>query len=160
MNTSIRTAGTVTPPYREHSLSHNPVIRTVLKAGPDKLWGSKDLQELLGLCERSAQYLLTDGLPSVLRFPVKGRCRSVRKVTSGALLLYLIRNAREESQSEVLAALGVILEELPTDVLTQLIGYLQKKVLRRASRPVVVVSESEPGAPRQPGQLDLFSLAQ
>lgn len=157
MNASIKTAGEITPPCREHSLSHNPVIRAVIKAGSSKLWGTKDLEELLGVSERSAQCLLADGIPSSLKFPAKGSGRSVRKVTSGSLLLYLLKNAREEPQSEVLAALGLIVDELPTAVLSQLVGFLQKKITRRASRLVVVVSEAEPGSSKPSGQLDFFT---
>ena len=158
MNATLQTAGDITPPYREHSLSHNPVIRAVLKAGPAKLWGVKDLVELLGVSERSAQILLAEGIPSVLSFPCRGRGRkNGKKVTSGSLLLYLLRNAREEPQSEILAALGVILDELPTAILSQLVTHLQKKVTRRSARLVVVVSEEVPSLRPSVGQLDFFT---
>ncbi|MES2596026.1 MAG: hypothetical protein V4662_11850 [Verrucomicrobiota bacterium] len=159
MNASIQNASDVKAPHREHSLTHNPVVRRVLKEGAGKLWGVKDLMGLLGMSERAAQNLLSSNLTSVA-FPMRpggdkpGAKKLRHKATAGALLLYLLQHSKEMPLSEVLAAQTVILDQLPSDALAQLKTYLEKKLQHRAARPVLVVSEGE--APKS-GQLVFFN---
>jgi hypothetical protein len=80
--------------------------------------------------------------------------RPRRRARAGSLLLYLVKNSSEMSEADTLGSLGVILDQLPSSVLTQLISYLQKKVAARASQPVLVVTADAPM--QATAQMDLF----
>jgi hypothetical protein len=154
MHPVIRPASTVKP-QQVHALSYHPQIRKVLKGGPDKMWDVKEIMDLIGFRERAVQEMLANGTLDNTSYPTtKTVQRPRRRARAGSLLLYLVKNSSEMSEADTLGSLGVILDQLPSSVLTQLISYLQKKVAARASQPVLVVTAEAPM--QATAQMDLF----
>lgn len=154
MNAVIAQASTAKA-HQVHPQSFHPQVRAVLKRGADHLWPVKEIAQLLDLSERAVQLMLENGVLDSTSYPTrKNVCSRTRKVRSGSLLLYLVKNSTEMSEADLIASLGIILDQLPTSVLTQMVGYLQQKIARRASRPVLILT-AEPAVKMI--QDDLFS---
>jgi hypothetical protein len=154
MIATITPASTVKP-QQIHPLSYSPKIRAVLKAGADREWEVKDIAALLNLSERAVQEMIHDGTMASTAYPTKpAQQKPRRRVSAGSLLLYMVRNSTELSEADVLGALSVILDQLPSTILSQLVTHLQRHLQRRASQPVLVIAEE---SARRPVQFDLFA---
>jgi hypothetical protein len=151
MNAQIHPA----KPQQAHALSYHPQIRAVLKAGADKMWDVKDLMTLMGMDKRAVQRMLEGGVMASTHYPTaKVVLKPRRRVTAGSVLLYLVKNSTSVNETDALAALGVILDQMPSTTLNQLVAYLQKKLLRRATQPALVITAEDP---RSASQMDLFT---
>lgn len=155
MHLSIQPAKTAKP-HEHHALSNHPLIRAVLKRGPDFLWAVKDIMAITQLTERPVQEMLADGVISTITLPTnKGGSKPRRKCTSSSLLLYLLKNSSEVPEAETLGALDIILSHLPDRLLLLLADHIPKRIAERASRAVIVQRDAPPAHPSS--QLDLFS---
>lgn len=151
-----------------HPLSHHPVVRRLIEAGPDKEWSSGEVAGLLGLSERAVQLLAADGRVGFTTYPTRaahGRKpgRLIRRFTTHSLLVYVLQYSTEVSEADVLAAWGMIVQRLPLGVLERLQTALAQGIERRRRSKAPVVCVAPAGAGRQAaesaaqGVLDLFS---
>ena len=146
MHLSIQPSKTA-PAHEHHALSHHPLIRVVLKKGPNFLWSVKDIMEATQLTERTVQEMLADGVISTITLNTRKESHNSkprRKCTSGSLLIYLLKNSQEVPEAETLGALDIILGQLNDRILKLLLDHIPKLIASRASRAVIVCKDAAP----------------
>lgn len=139
------------PAQQVHGNSMHPKVRAVLDRGLGTEWTSADVQELLGLSERSAHYLFENGLLHTSRYPTKETTyKAVRRTTGLSLLLYLLEYSDEITEADVQPIIKKVLPLLTNQILEGVAGACKALINARSGLLVAV----KPAATETPEQAE------
>lgn len=157
-----------TPPDRVHGLSHHPIIKALLARGLNHLWTHKELAEVLGLGDRTVQYMAETAQIPAMAFQGRGRKpganRKARRFSTTDCILYLLGTYEGAMDTAtVVNILAPLLTQLPDSVLTEVEAACQK-IRRRRAGQLVIATNAPAAMPKTSArllgdadQLDLFA---
>lgn len=132
------------PAAQVHGNSMLPKVRAVLDRGLGTEWSSGDVQELLGMSERSALYLFENGLLHTSRYPTKeGPYKAIRRTSGLSLLIYILNHSDEITEADAQPIIKKVLPLLTDQILEGVIGACRSLISKRSG---VLVAVKQPEA--------------
>ncbi|WP_395735140.1 hypothetical protein [Prosthecobacter sp.] len=136
------------PAQQVHGNSMHPKVRAVLDRGLGAEWTLGEVEELLGVSRRSAQYLFDSHLLAITRYPAKAASgRTIRSTLGLSLLVYLIKYSDEFTEADAQPIIKKVLPLLTNQILEGIIGACKALINARSS--LLVAVKPAPEKPQQ-----------